>query len=37
MGSKVDPKTMVSSNQLLLPQIAAQEAIIRVAHGKINI
>jgi len=29
MGRKVDPKTMVSSNELLMFQVVSQEAIIR--------
>ena len=29
MGSKLDPKTMVPSNELLMSQVVSQEAIIR--------
>jgi len=29
MGSKVDPKKMVSSDELLMSQVVSQEAVIR--------
>jgi len=34
MGSKIDPKTMVSSNELLMSQVVSQEAIIRLLIEK---
>ncbi len=34
MGSKIDPKTMVSSKELLMSQVVSQEAIIRLLIQK---
>jgi len=34
MGSKVDPKTMVSPNELITSQVISQEAIIRLLIQK---
>jgi len=34
MGSKIDPKTTVSSNELLMSQVVSQEAIIRLLIEK---
>ncbi len=34
MGSKLDPKTMVSSNELLTSQVVSNEAVIRLLIKK---
>ncbi len=34
MGSKIDPKTMVSPNELIMSQVVSQEAVIRLLVKK---